>query len=127
MGFRELVKKVADYSGFSDQESQQALERMVEALAERLTIEEATDFASQLPPELQEIVLSAQPLQDRKAKENLLQEFMDKHQIDEGHAKKQIFAAWKALRDQLSPGEIEDMKAQLPNAVVEFLKQAGSK
>jgi nucleoid DNA-binding protein len=45
MSFRELIKKVQLASGFSDSESQEALELMVESLAERLNDGERKDFA----------------------------------------------------------------------------------
>jgi len=41
--------------------------------------------------------------------------------IDEKRAKKQILCAWKAIKDAISPGEIDDIRAQLPNKTVAFL------
>ncbi len=120
MGFRELVKKVQLYSGFSDKESQKALELMVACVAERLTEGERDDFASELPHELRDIAFFA-PKIDKAKKEDILGEFMQRQQIDEPHAKKQIFSAWKALKDAISRGEIDDIRAQLPNKTVAFL------
>lgn len=119
MGTRELVKKVQLESGFSDQESQSALEQMVASLARRLTFGERKDFASQLPPELQDIAFTAIPLTDRS--QGILEEFMESQRVDEARAKKQIFSAWRVLKDAISRGEIADIRAQLPNATVEFL------
>jgi uncharacterized protein (DUF2267 family) len=120
MGFREMIKKVQLYSGFSDAESQEALELLVESLAERLTEGERKDFASQLPRELKEVVILA-PLSPEYHKKEILEEFMEREGIDEGRAKKQILSAWKALKRSISPGEIEDIRAQLPNSTVAFL------
>ncbi len=119
MGTRELVKKVQHYSGFSDQESQSALEQMVYSLAERLTPEERKDFASQLPNDLQAIALAALPATDRQV--DILREFMEVQQIDEARAKKQILSVWRVLKEAITKGEIADIRAQLPNATVEFL------
>jgi uncharacterized protein (DUF2267 family) len=121
MGFRELIKKVQLASGFSDSESQEALELMVESLAERLNEGERKDFASQLPTELKAIALSADPLEAELYDKNILSEFMERENIEEDHAKKQILSAWKALKEALSEGEINDIRAQLPNATVAFL------
>lgn len=120
MGFRELIKKVQLYSGFSDAESKDALECMVENLAVRLNEGERKDFASQLPQELQDIALAVQPSKEN-ARGDIVAQFMELQHIDEPHAKKQIFATWKALKDAISPGEINDIRAQLPNAMVSFL------
>ena len=119
MGTRELIKKVQLYSGFSDQESRDALEQMVESLSRRLTDDERKDFASQLPPELQAIALETIPLVDKRL--DIVDEFMEVQRVDEPHAKKQIFSAWRALKNTISPGEINDIKAQLPNATAELL------
>lgn len=120
MGYRELIKKVQDYSGFSDQESKEALQLMVESLAVHLNEGERKDFASQLPQELQDIALSVYPTAET-ANEDILHQFMELEEIDESRAKKQIKAAWKALKEAISPGEIDDIKAQLPNSSVALL------
>ena len=120
MGFRELIKKVQLYSGFSDAESKDALEHMVESLAVHLTEGERKDFASQLPLELKNIALSVYPTRET-ARQDMLQQFMEMQGISEGHAKKQILSTWKALKEAVSPGEIEDIRAQLPNKTVAFL------
>lgn len=120
MGYRELIKKVQHYSGFSDRESQEALDCAVGTLAALLTEDEREDFASQLPQELQDIALTAEPIMERSEK-NILQQFVDKQHVDEPHAKKQLMASWHALKDAISPGEIEDIKAQLPRAAAAML------
>jgi uncharacterized protein (DUF2267 family) len=123
MGFRELIKQVQDYSGFSDTESKDALECMVENLAVRLTEGERKNFASQLPEELQDIALAVEPSEENMD-QDIVAEFMLLEDIDEPHAKKQIFASWKALRDAVSPGIIAHIEAQLPNKTVALLGQA---
>jgi uncharacterized protein (DUF2267 family) len=120
MKFREMVKKVQLDSGFSDSESQDALELMVESLAERLTEDERKDFAAQLPHELKEIALAAQPI-PREDKKHIIEEFMGRENIGESRAKKQILCAWKAIKEAISDGEIRDMKAQLPDSMTAFL------
>lgn len=115
MGYRELIKKIQHDSGFSDAESKEALDQMVESIAERLTADERKDFASQLPQELQDIALSADmPARDERH-QDIIREFMEKENIDEARAKKQVLTAWGALKATISPGEIEDIKAQLPS------------
>lgn len=103
MGYRELIKKVQHYSGFSDAESKDALEHMVETLAVHLTEGERKDFASQLPQELKVIALSVLPTEEN-SKKDILQQFMENQRIREDRAKKQILSAWKALKDAISQG-----------------------
>jgi len=120
MKFREMIKRVERYSGFSDKESKEALELMVESLSVHLTEGERKDFASQLPQELQAIALSVWPTREI-AKQDILEQFMEVQGIPEARAKKQILCAWKTIKDAISAGEIEDIRAQLPNATVAFL------
>lgn len=110
MKFRELVKKIQHDAGFSDAESQEALELMVESIAERLTAGEVKDFASQLPPELQYVALGVEPA--TATRQDIIEEFMEKEAIDAAHAKKQVLTAWKAIKAAVSPGEIEDIRSQ---------------
>jgi uncharacterized protein (DUF2267 family) len=120
MKYREMIKKVQNYSGFSDAESEEALEMMVESLAVHLTEGERKDFASQLPQKLKDMALSVYPSEEN-AREDIVEQFMEYEHIDEGRAKKQIHATWEALKDSLTKGEIEHIRAQLPNRTVAFL------
>lgn len=120
MGYRELIKKVQNYSGFSDVESEQALQIMVESLSIRLNEGERRDFASQLPEELQDIALSVMSTEEM-VRQDMVEQFMELEDIDQNRAVKQIKAAWRALKDAISPGEISDIKAQLPNQTVALL------
>lgn len=120
MKFRELVKRVQLYSGFSDAESQDALEMMVESLAVHLNEGERKDFASQLPEELKDLALSVYAT-DENSRQDIIEQFMEVQEIEEPRAKKQIYSAWKALKDAISEGEIRHIKAQLPEHTVVFL------
>jgi len=120
MGYRELIKKVQLYSGFSDAESKDALDVTVESLAVHLNEGERKDFASQLPEELQDIALAVLPTEET-ASQDIIEQVMELEHIDEGHAKKQILSAWQALKEAISPGQIEHVKAQLPGKMTALL------
>lgn len=113
MGYRELIKKIQHDSGFSDAESKEALDRMVESLSERLQEGERKDFASQLPVELQDIALSVQMPSKEERHQDIIREFMDKEGIEEDHAKKQVMTAWAALKSFMTDGQLRHIKAQL--------------
>ncbi len=120
MGYREIIKKVQLYSGFSDAESKDALDCMVETLAVHLNDGERKVFANQLPQELQGMALAVMPT-DGNAKKNILQQFIENQHVEESRAKKQILAAWQALKEAISGGEIEHIRAQLPSDTVVLL------
>lgn len=121
MGYRELVKRVQAYSGLPDKEAEAALQVTVETLAVHLTEGERKDFASQLPQRLKAMALSvlATP---RNTAQDIIQQFMELRNISEKRAKQQIKGVWRALKDAISPGEINDIRAQLPDQLVGFLK-----
>jgi len=120
MGYRELIKQIQHDSGFSDQESQEALEHTIAALAAHLTPDERQDLASQLPPELQIIALAG-PVPLVSVERNLLRYYQDAYDLDEARAKKQLLTVWHVLKRAIAPGEINDILAQLPNETVAFL------
>lgn len=114
MRYGEMVKKVQQYSGFSDSESENALVTFTRMLSKRLTPDERMDFASQLPAELQDTVVSVDTTDDSMTMEDMLETMADEQNIDEDGAKKQIMAAWQTLKDAISKGEIDDIRSQLP-------------
>jgi uncharacterized protein (DUF2267 family) len=120
MGYRELIKKVQLYSGFSDAESKDALDLMVETLAVHLNEGGRKNFASQLPQELKGMALSVMPTEDN-TKQDILHQFMEMQKVEEPRAKKQIMAAWRAIKEAISKGEIEHIKAQLSKKEAEML------
>ena len=113
MQYRMLIKKVQDYSGFSDSEAENALKLVVEKIATRLTGGERKDFASELPKELEDLAMASKE-PDKFGADDMFKEISELQDIDVGHAKKQVMAVWRALKDAITPGEIADIKAQLP-------------
>ncbi len=108
MKYRELIKDVQKYSGFSDSESKDALDGAVAVIAVHLTEGERKDFASQLPAELRDIALAVYPT-EITSHQDLFEQFTQVQEIDEPRAKKQLLSAWRALKDTLSSGQIEDI------------------
>lgn len=121
MGYREMVKKMQSYSGFSDSESENALHVFIKALSKRLTSDEREDLASQLPAELQDEALQTEET-DKMQMEDMMHEVAEQQQIDESHAKKQIMAAWHTLKDAVSAGEIQHIRAQMPQSMTAMLR-----
>jgi uncharacterized protein (DUF2267 family) len=120
MKYRELIKKVQLYSGFSDSESKDALDGTVATIAVHLTEGERKDFASQLPSELRDQALAVFAT-EKTSKQDLFEQFCEIQKVDAPRAKKQLLSAWEALKDALTPGQINHIRAQLPHRTVELL------
>lgn len=120
MKYRELIKTVQHYSGFSDAESKDALDGTVATLAVHLTEGQRENFASQLPSELQDLALAVYATEENSS-QDLFEQFMEVQEVDESRAKKQLLSAWNALKDTLSAGLIDHICAQLPTRTVRLL------
>ena len=120
MKYRELIKTVQEYSGFSDEESKDALDGTVAVLAVHLTEGQRWNFASQLPQELKALALAVYTT-DENSHQDLFEQFMEVQEVDAPRAKKQLLSAWEALKDTLSSGLIDHIRAQLNARTVRLL------
>lgn len=120
MKYRELIKTVQYYSGFSDEESKDALDGTVAALAVHLTEGERANLAHQLPSELEDMALAVYATTENST-QDLFEQFMEFQEVDEPRAKRQLLSAWEALKDILSAGLIDRIRSQLPTQTVELL------
>ncbi len=121
MKYRELIKTVQDYSGFSDSESKDALDGTVAVLAVHLTEGERKNFADQLPEELQDLALAVYAT-EHNAHQDLFEQFMEVQEVDEPRAKVQLLSAWDALKDILSSRLIDIIKSQMPQQTQQLLQ-----
>lgn len=104
----------------SDDESQDALELVVENVAAHLTDHTRRDFAAALPDELQnaaQMVPTATHID-----EDIIGQLMDLEDMDEGSAKKRIKAAWQALCEVFDSREVDDITSELPRQIVAELQ-----
>jgi uncharacterized protein (DUF2267 family) len=118
--YPDLVDRVQNYSGFTRHESEEALQVMIESLSVHLGEPYRKDFASQLPERLEAIALSVYPTKINSKQEILLQ-IMYLQKIDQNTAKKQVKAAWQAIKDTVSRGQIKQIKSQLPKTTLTYL------
>ena len=120
MTFSELISRVKNHSGFSYEESKDALELLVESLAVHLTEPERRHFASQLPQELQDMALSVMATAEN-SRQDMIDQFVQIGGVDVEKAKRQMLSAWAAIKEAIIPGEIKHIKSQLPNSTASFL------
>lgn len=121
MGYRNIIKQIQHDAGFSDAESEEALGRLVEGIAERLEVGERMKFARQLPPELQDVVYAVTVPSKKERHRGIIEEVMEKEDISHDHAKKQVLTSWHALKQFMSRGLVRNVKSQLPNSVAQTL------
>lgn len=112
MKYGDLVHQVKRYSGMSEQESEDALQLLVESLAVHLTEQERMEFAQQLPEQLGDMALSVMATKTN-VRETILEQFMRYQKVGHQKAIEEINSAWRALKSTLSPSEIQSIRTQL--------------
>ncbi len=120
MKYQEMVKAVQEKGGFEKEQAEQALQVFMETLATRLNDGERNDFASQLPKELQNIVLEPTHVSDRSA-DGFYEEIGATQDIGAEEAKQQARLVWETLKGAITEGEISHIKAQLPKELEQEL------
>lgn len=110
------------------EEAKRATAAVFHALRDRLTADEAAQVAAQLPRELK-VVWKAGERPGRRPLKLRRDEFYRRVMTEAGftsvrEARWMTLAVFAALKDQLSPGEAEDVLAQLPKDLKEVWAEA---
>ena len=106
----------------------QGVAAVLGALRDRLTPEESRQAAAQLPRELKAVWLAGE-IGGRKPVKMHRQGFYERVKKGAGlksikEARFLVIAVFAALKEQLSPGEVEDVQSQLPKDLKEIWADA---
>jgi uncharacterized protein (DUF2267 family) len=116
LAFYRMVRERVD--GLGIEESKRVTGVVLRALRDRLTWEEAEQVAAQLPQPLKEVwTLGDQPRRQplKIRRDEFLQRVKHEAGLLSGDAARRLTeAVFAALKAQLSPGEADDVLAQLP-------------
>jgi len=112
MKYIDLIRKIKAVAGARDDESQDALELVVENIASNLTEYTRKGFAAKLPQELQDAAQTAPTM--GIVDDDIIDQLMDIDDVDEHRARRNIRAAWRALCEYFDPESVEDIQAELP-------------
>ena len=119
-----FYRRVIDESGEESREvAKRGVAAVLHALRDRLTPDEARQAAAQLPRELK-AVWSEGEAPSRKPTKVHRSDFYERVKREAGlastrRARQLTVAVFAALKEQLSPGEAEDVLAQLPRDLKE--------
>ena len=120
MHYHELIRRIKAAAPASEDESQDALELVVENVAAHLTDHTRRDFAAALPDELQnaaQMVPTANHID-----EDIIEQLMDLEDVDEHSARTRIKAAWQVICEIFDSREVDDITAELPRQIVAELQ-----
>lgn len=118
---KEWLREVQELMGLDDeQRAFRVMRAVLQTLRDRLTIEEAAQFAAQLPMFLQGVYYHGWTPTGKPIKIRNRQEFLDRvaegllREHDPEEACRTVF---RVLEERMPGGEIEDVKRILPEAI----------
>ncbi len=120
MKYHALIKKIKNLSHAHDDESQDALELVVENVAVHLSDRTRRGFAARLPQELQGAAMMV-PTAGR-IDEDIIEQYMDLEDVDENRAREFLRAAWQAVCELFDRDSMRDITAELPRRMVAVLE-----
>jgi uncharacterized protein (DUF2267 family) len=118
---REWLREVQDLMGLDDeQRAFRVLRAVLQTLRDRLTIEEAAQFAAQLPMFLQGVYYHGWTPTGKPIKIRSREEFLDR--VAEGLMREHdpeeaCRAVFRVLEERMPGGELEDVKRILPEPI----------
>jgi uncharacterized protein (DUF2267 family) len=120
----EWLKDLREEMGLDDeQRAFRVMRGVLHALRDRLTIEEAADFAAQLPMLLQGVYYHGWTPRGKPQKIRNRDEFLEKvaeNLMREHEPEEAVRAVFRVLERRMHDGEIEDVKRILPHAIREL-------
>jgi uncharacterized protein (DUF2267 family) len=129
MRTERFYSMVMDETGVADRDrATRAVAAVLHALRDRLTVEEAAQAAAQLPRDLQALWRAGEQAGRQPIKMHR-PGFYDRVRTEAGlpsarEARLATAAVFTALKNTLSPGEAEDITAQLPGDLKEVWRAA---
>jgi uncharacterized protein (DUF2267 family) len=122
--FEEFIQEVADRAGTSREEAESLVRATLRTLAERLSGGEAEDLRAQLPRRLQADLIPPQEEAQGFGVEEFVQKVAARTGIDETDAGPGVVAVLSVIRDAVTPGEFDDVLAQLGREYAELVEAA---
>lgn len=121
-----FVARLQDELDLGDpQDALDAFEVVASNLVRRLTPGEAKDFAAQLPGALRERLLEVRSGPDRAVTlERIETELAQRLELDRESARRLALLVGRSLRDFISPGELADVRSQLPRGMQQLIPEA---
>jgi uncharacterized protein (DUF2267 family) len=120
MRYLDLIRRIKDQAGATEDESQDALEILVENMAMNLPDSTRREFAAALPEELQHAAQMVPTASHLDA--DIVDQLMDLEDVEEHQAKRYLKAAWQAIKDMFDSSEVDDITAELPRHLVASLE-----
>jgi uncharacterized protein (DUF2267 family) len=124
MKYGEFIKHVQERANVPKEEAELLTRLTLETLADRLAGGEPHDLASQLPKELQDYVRPSEKLTERFGVDEFIDRVARAAKIDGETARRGVRAVLTTVREAVTPGEWDDVMAQLPREYKDIVETA---
>ncbi len=115
MQYEEFLNKVQDRIGPAQpDEARRAIIATLETLGERISGGEASDLAEQLPEELKEPLHQAGEDNEEFSLDEFLRRVGEREDVEADEAREHVSAVMTVLTEACSGGELDNIRAQLP-------------
>lgn len=121
MQYQQFLQRVQEQINATEPATQtqraaeQAITATLQTLSERLTGGEATDLAAQLPEELKAPLERSAEEAERFSLEEFYERVAEREGVDLETARNDASAVMSVLRVAVTPGQLDDLMAQLPS------------
>ncbi|HEX6915687.1 MAG TPA: DUF2267 domain-containing protein [Chitinophagaceae bacterium] len=130
----ELLHRIEDGIELPKEQAFRILRAVLHALRNLLPVQESMHLLAQLPMALKSIYVESWKLTDTGNRSHRLSEFIDEiRRLDDGlaafdlgddeSARRKVGVVLRVLGDYISPGQLRDVIACLPDEVKQFLRQ----
>ena len=126
MQYEEFLNKVQDRIGPADpDETRRAVTATLSTLSERISGGEAKDLAAQLPEELKEPIQRSGEEAEGFSFEEFLQRVGEREGVNTDSAREHASVVIMVLRDAVTGGQLDDIRAQLPQEFAPLFQYTG--
>jgi uncharacterized protein (DUF2267 family) len=124
--YEEFLNKVQDRIGPAQpEEARRAIIATLETLGERISGGESSDLAEQLPEELKEPLRQASEDNEEFSLDEFLKRVGERENIDTDEAREHVSAVMTVLKEAVSGGELDNIRAQLPQEFEPLFEYGG--
>jgi uncharacterized protein (DUF2267 family) len=121
MDYPTFIKKEAEKAGLPKDQAESVAHATLRTLADRITGGEADDLAAQLPQPLKADLLKDQKDAEPFDVDEFVRRVSERAHVDENTARTGATAVLDTVREAVTPGEFDDVTAQLPKEYRELV------
>jgi uncharacterized protein (DUF2267 family) len=121
MRYEEFIKAVEEHTGVADrEEAERAALSVLQTLADRLTGGEADDLLAQIPEPLKSTIAVTEEA-DPIRYDEFVQRVALELELPDDEARERVRGVFDVLREAVTPGELDDVFAQLDRTYAELM------